>query len=109
MFAGGSYAEVGRWLLGFVNSHAKRESPRVEGIVEAGDERAGKSFGVRLRLGEEYEPSLAKPAIELAFEEVASGKGSLAWCQALAQRVSGWARRLLEAETAAASDALRRP
>jgi len=109
VFAGGSYAEVGRWLLGFVNSHAKRESPRVEASVEAGDERAGKAFGVRLRLGEEYEPSLAEPAIELAFEEVASGKGSLAWCRTLAQRVSGWARRLLEAETAAAADALRRP
>ena len=25
MFGGGSYEEVGRWLLGFVNSHAKRE------------------------------------------------------------------------------------
>jgi len=101
VFAGGSYEEVRRWLLGFVNSHGKRESPRVEGIVEAGDERAGKSFGVRLRLGEEHEPPLEQPAIELAFEEVALGKGSLAWCQALAQRVSGWARRLLKAAAAA--------
>lgn len=103
MFAGGSYAEVGRWLLGFVNSHAKRESPRIEGCVEAGDERAGATFGVRLRLGEEYEPPLAEPAIELPFADVASGKGSLAWCQSLARRVSGWARRLLEAEAAAAA------
>ena len=101
MFGGGSEEEVGRWLLGFVNSHAKRESPRVEGIVEAGDERAGKTFGVRLRLGEDYEPPLAEPAIELPFEEVAAGKGGLAWCQALAERVRGWARRLLEAEAAA--------
>lgn len=105
MFGGGSYEEVGRWLLGFVNSHAKRESPRVEGIVEAGEERAGKTFGVRLRLGEEHEPPLAEPVIKLSFEEVASGKGSLAWCQALAQRVSGWARRLLEAEAARAAGA----
>ena len=103
MFAGGSYEEVARWLLGFVNSHAKRESPRVEGIVEAGDERARKAFGVRLRLGEHYEPPLAEPAIEFPFAEVSSGKGSLAWCQALAQRVSGWARRLLEAAAAPAA------
>jgi len=103
VFAGGSYAEVGRWLLGFVNSHAKRESPRVEASVEAGDERAGKAFGVRLRLGEEYEPPLAEPAIELSFDEVASGKGSLAWCQSQAARLRGRARRLLETEAAAAA------
>ena len=104
MFAGGSYEEVGRWLLGFVNSHAKRESPRLEGIVEAGDERAGKTFGVRLRLGEDYEPPLDQPAIEFPFDEVAAGKGTLTWCQAWAQRVRGWARRLLEA---AAADGVR--
>jgi len=103
VFAGGSYEDVGRWLLGFVNSHAKRESPRVEGSVEAGNEGAGKTFGVRLRLGEEYEPSLAEPAIEFPFEEVSSGKGSLAWCQSQGARMRGWARRLLEAEAAAAS------
>jgi len=101
VFAGGSYEDVGRWLLGFVNSHAKRESPRVEAIVEAGDERAGKTFAVRLRLGERYQPPLDQPAIEFSFHEVAAGKGSLAWCQAVAQRVSGWARQLLEAERAA--------
>ncbi len=102
MFAGGSYEEVGRWLLGFVNSHAKRESPRVEGIVEAGDERAGKTFGVRLRLGEDYEPPLAEPAIELPFQEVSSGKGSLAWCQSQGARMRRWARHLLEAQAAPA-------
>ena len=101
MFGGGSYEEVGRWLLGFDNSHAKRESPRVEGGVEAGNERAGRTFGVRLRLGEEYEPPLAEPAIEFSFEEVASGKGSLAWCQSEGARVRGWARQLLETEAAA--------
>ena len=101
MFAGGSYAEVGRWLLGFVNSHAKRESPRVEGSVEAGNERAAKSFGVRLRLGERYQPPLDQPAIELSFHEVSAGKGSLTWCQTQGARVGGWARQLLEAEAAA--------
>ena len=103
MFAGGSYEEVGRWLLGFVNSHAKRESPRIEGIVEAGDQRAGKAFGVRLRLGEKYEPPPEQPAIELLFEEVSSGKGSLAWCQSEGARMRGWARQLLEAEAPTAS------
>jgi hypothetical protein len=111
VFAGGSYEEVARWLLGFLNSHAKRESPRVEGIVEAGEERAAKAFGVRLRLGQDYEPPLAEPAIEFSFEEVAAGKGSWSWCQAMSQRVSGWARRLLQAEAAATSGswATRRP
>ena len=103
MFAGGSYEEVRRWLLGFVNSHAKRESPRVEASVEAGGKRAGKAFGVRLRLGKEYEPPLGEPAIELSFDEVASGKGSLAWCQTQAARLSGRAHRLLETEAAAAA------
>ena len=101
MFAGGSYEEVGRWLLGFVTSHAKQESPRVEASVEAGDERAGKTFGVRLRLDERYQPPPDQPAVEFSFHEVSAGKGSLAWCQAVAQRVSGWARQLLEAEAAA--------
>ena len=103
MFAGGSYEEVRRWLLGFVNSHAKRESPRVEGIVETGDERAGKTFGVRLRLGEDYAPPLAEPAIEFTFQEVSSGKGSFAWCESRGARIRDRARRLLEAEAAPAA------
>lgn len=41
MFSGGSYEEVTRWLQNFVTSHAKRESPRVEGIIEAEEEREG--------------------------------------------------------------------
>ncbi len=101
MFGGGSYEEVGRWLRGFVASHAKRETPRVEAMVEAREGRAGKSFGVRLRLGEIWEPPLDQPAVELSFPEVAAGKGSFAWCQAMADRVRGWARLLLEAERAA--------
>lgn len=95
MFAGGSYDEVGRWLLGFVTSHAKRESPCVEALVEAGQERAGRSFGVRLRLGDRFHPPLAEPPIELALAEVSAGKGVRAWCDELAGRVRGWARRLL--------------
>ena len=69
--------------------------------MEVGDGRAGQTFGVRLRLGEDYEPPLAEPAIELPFDEVAAGKGSFAWCQSEGARVRGWARRLLETEAAA--------
>ena len=36
MFSGGDYDEVARWLSNFVTSHAKRENPRVEAVVEAG-------------------------------------------------------------------------
>ena len=98
VFAGGSYEEVARWLRVFLNSHAKRESPRIEAIVEAGDARAGKSFGVRLSLEEAYRPPLDRPAVEFSFQEVSAGKGSFPWCDALARRVSGWALELGAAE-----------
>ena len=94
MFAGGSYEEVARWLLVFLNSHAKRESPRIEAIVETGDARARKSFGVRLRLEERYEPPLDRPAVDFSFQEVSAGKGSFPWCEALGKRVRAWARQL---------------
>ena len=98
MFAGGSYEEVARWLLVFLNSHAKRESPRIEAIVEAGDARAGKSFGVRLRLGERSNPPLDRPAVEFSFQDVSAGKGSFPWCEALGRHVRGWARDICAAE-----------
>jgi hypothetical protein len=98
VFAGGSYDEVSRWLRVFLNSHAKRESPRIEAIVEAGEARAGKSFGVRLRLEESYRPPLDRPAVEFSFQEVSAGKGSFLWCEALGTRVRGWARELSAAE-----------
>lgn len=103
MFAGGSYEEVARWLQNFVTSHAKRESPRVEGIVEASDEREGKSYGVRLRLDDRFLPPLTEPPFELAYPEVADGKGSLAWCNAMAGRIRGMARQLLESKTGRAA------
>jgi hypothetical protein len=98
VFAGGSYEEVGRWLLGFLNSHAKRESPRAEGILEAGRERTGRSFGVRLRLGDRYQPPLDRAPVELSFPEVSEGKGSFGWCESRAERVRAWTRELLDAE-----------
>jgi hypothetical protein len=96
VFAGGSYEEVARWLLGFVNSHAKREHPAVEGVVERAGGTAGRAFAIRLRLGDRYEPPLEAPPVELPFEEVAQGKGRFDWCQEMAGRVRGWARGLAE-------------
>lgn len=95
MFSGGDYAEVERWLRLFVTSHAKRVSPRIEVVVDAGDEREGKNYGVRLRLGERL-----SPLIEIDYMETAANRGSLAWCRALADRVQGLARDLLSSAAA---------
>jgi len=99
VFAGGSYHEVARWLQNAVASHAKRESPRLEASVEVSGAREGISYGVRVRLGDQYLPPLDQPPVELAYLEVAAGKGSLPWCQALAERVRGWGRKLLDTES----------
>ena len=99
MFAGGSYHEVARWLQNFVASHAKRESPRLEANLEVSGAREGNSYGVRLRLGDQSLPPLDQPPVELTYPEVAAGKGSLPWCQALAELVRGWARELLDTES----------
>lgn len=97
MFAGGDYEEVRRWLRNFVISHAKREDPRVEGVIEGEGAREGKSYGVRLRLGDTLLPPPDQEAIELSHEDVASGRGSLTWCAALAGRVRTLARELSSA------------
>lgn len=97
MRPGGSYEEVARWLWNFATSHAKRESPLVEAVLETPEERAGKSYGLRLRLGDRHFPALNQPSIEFAYPEVAEGKASFAWCDAWAGRVRGWARELLDA------------
>ena len=98
MFAGGDVAEVGRWLTNFVVSHAKRESVRVEGIVETAGPRDGEGYRVRLRLGERYAPPMGAGPVELPFAEVRDHRGSLEWCQALAGRVRALARALVNAE-----------
>jgi len=97
MFSGGDYDEVARWLRNFVSSHAKRENPRVEAIVEAGRGREGESYGVRLRLGEALHPPSGATPIELTYDEVARNRGDLAWCAALAGRVRALARELSRA------------
>lgn len=89
MFSGGSYDEVERWLRMFVNSHAKREHPRIEAMVEAGDERESTSYGVRLVLD-----GRTTDVMELDYKEVADQRGALAWCAALANRIREQARKL---------------
>jgi hypothetical protein len=95
MFSGGDYGEVARWLANFVMSHAKRESPRVEAVVEAAGERENRSYGVRLRLGAWGLPPSGAPPLELDFADVSSHRGDMAWCDALARRVRELARRLI--------------
>ncbi len=92
MFSGGSYEEVERWLRNFLTSHAKREHPRIEIVLDAGDERAGRSYGARLRFDDRVSDLL-----ELEYREVAEHRGELAWCAALAASVREQARQLLAA------------
>jgi hypothetical protein len=82
MFSGGSYDEVARWLRNFLTSHAKRENARAEVELEAGDEREGKSYAARARLG-----GRRTPPIEFEFGDVAQNRGSLQWCATLAARM----------------------
>jgi hypothetical protein len=86
MFSGGDYHEVARWLENFAISHAKRENLRAECVLDMEVPREGKSYGLRVRVGERLSSE-----IELAFDEVASRRGSMAWCQAQAERVRGLA------------------
>jgi hypothetical protein len=104
-FAGGDYLDVARWLANFVVSHAKRESPRIEATVDAEGEREGRSYGVRLRLGERWVPPLGEPPLELPHPEVAQNRGRLAWCADLSGRVRALARRLVEQEQGARKSA----
>jgi hypothetical protein len=92
MFSGGDYEEVARWLRNFVVAHAKRENLRVEAVVDTEGAREGRSYGVRLRLGEDLRPAPPEPPVELGFPEVSEQRGSLAWCSGLAERVRGPAR-----------------
>jgi hypothetical protein len=87
--------ETGRWLLGFATAHAKRIDPRVEASLEGGEGRPGSSYGLRLRLGARAAPPAGSPAIELTYAEVLEGRPRFAWCEALAERLRGYARSLL--------------
>ncbi len=103
MFSGGDFHEVARWLQNFVASHAKRESPRIEVVVEA-DEDHPDVYGVRLHLGERW-----SPRFEFDWKAVADNRGSLAWCSELAAHIRSWARDLLSATSPAPSSSAGNP
>ena len=90
MFSGGSYDEVARWLKMFLNSHAKREHPRVEAVFDDDDSRENVSYAAWLQLGER-----TSPVMEFDYKTVAAHRGELAWCMDLARRVRREARFLL--------------
>jgi hypothetical protein len=90
MFSGGDYEEVARWLRLFATSHAKRESPRVETLVEQDDERRT-TYRVRVTCD-----GRSSAALELDATEVAASRGSRDWCGRLAIRIRGLARALLD-------------
>ena len=89
MFSGGSYDEVGRWLANFLTSHAKRENPRAEVTLDAGDEREGCTYGARFRVGRRL-----GPVIEFDYRDVADHRETLAWCRTLAERTRRQIREL---------------
>jgi hypothetical protein len=95
------YQETGDWLAGFVRSHAKLESPRIEVLLDAARSREGGSYGVRLSLDGRLYPPPGSPPIELEFAEVAEGRTRFAWCAALAERIRTAARELLGAARSA--------
>jgi hypothetical protein len=96
-FAGGSYEEVARWLENFLTSHAKLEDPRVEIFLDAGDERQGRSYGVRLQFLDRLSPSW-----ELDYKDVADNRGSLAWGRGMAEQIRTRARELMRVGAAEA-------
>ena len=80
-FSGGSYEDVARWLHNFLTSHAKREQYKAEVEIDSGDEREGKSYGARIRLGEHL-----SDLVEFDYRSVADHRGELQWCRDLAER-----------------------
>ncbi|HET7341076.1 MAG TPA: hypothetical protein VFL90_06410, partial [Methylomirabilota bacterium] len=95
VFSGGSYDDVARWLKNFLTSHAKREDPRAEVLLEAGDEREGRSYGARLVLG-----ARAGEPLSFDYKDVAAHRGQLAWCAELAARTRVQVKGLLAAGSA---------
>jgi hypothetical protein len=90
MFSGGSYDEVARWLRVFLTSHAKREDPRIEVVMDEDDALSGRAYRARLRLGERVSEPL-----DLDYADVAEHRGALGWCVALASRTRALARGLV--------------
>jgi len=75
---------VARWLWNLAESHAKRENLHAEVLLDRVGPREGKTYGLRVRIGDGLSSE-----IELAYPEVRDRRGSLAWCQALAERIRG--------------------
>jgi hypothetical protein len=94
------YEDVARWLHNFATSHAKREHPRAEVIVDTGGDREGRSYGLRLVLDARRHPPADQPPLEFGFAEVAEGRTRFAWCESLAQRIRGEVHRLVASEPA---------
>jgi len=65
----------------------QRESLHAEVPLDREGAREGKAYGLRVRIGERLSSE-----IELAYPEVRDRRGSLAWCQALAERIRGLVR-----------------
>jgi hypothetical protein len=101
MFSGGSYDEVARWLRVFLTSHAKREHPRVEVVIDEDGALQDRAYRVRLRLADRV-----SDPFELDYADVADHRGALAWCAAQAARTRALARTLTGAGSA--GDALAR-
>jgi hypothetical protein len=71
--------------------------PRAEVQFAAGDDLDGRAYRARLGLGDR----LSEP-LELDYQDVARGKGTLAWCSDLATRVEGLVRQLGAADVTGA-------
>ena len=93
-FSGGSYDDVARWLHNFLTSHAKREQFKAEVGLETGDHREGKSYGARVRLGEQL-----SDMVEFDYRTVADHRGELQWCHDLAERTRRVVRDLARSVT----------
>ena len=75
---------MARWLWNLAESHAKRENLHAEVLLDRVGPREGKTYGLRVRIGDGLSSE-----IELAYPEVRERRGSLAWCQALAELMRG--------------------
>jgi hypothetical protein len=94
VFSGGSYDEVARWLRVFLTSHAKREHPRVEVVLNEDDALQGRAYRAWLRLGDRV-----SGVIDLDYKDVADHRGELVWCTTLAERTRAVVRDLLGARS----------
>ena len=94
------YAELGGWLRSFATSHARRENAHVEVEVDTAGSRAGRSYGLRLRLRGRVTPPAREAPIELTVTEVGEGRTRFAWCAELADRVKATARALVAGASA---------